>query len=73
MTKNKKKSALDAELIESVDLSSSPDETVIIFKATRPLTEAEHEQLSQKVRYENEKSGVKVVLMPYACKVGGDK
>ncbi|MDP4158388.1 MAG: hypothetical protein Q8911_01310 [Bacillota bacterium] len=70
MAKGKKK---DAELIEGVDLSSKPDETIIVFKATRPLTESEHEQLSQKVRYENEKSGVKVVLMPYTCEVGGDK
>ena len=45
---------------------------VIIFKALRPLDEKEHRQLSDKIRYEAEKSGLKVVLMPYTCELAGD-
>jgi hypothetical protein len=59
-----KKKTSEAEVVKETEAKT------IIFKATRPLTEEEHKQLSNKIRYENEKSGVKVVLMPYSCEVG---
>ena len=46
------------------------EETIIIFKADTPLTQAEHEQLSEKVKYEAGVSGVKIVLMPFTCELG---
>lgn len=39
-------------------------EGVILLKATRPLTAKEHEELSQKLRYEEENTGLKIVLVP---------
>ncbi|MEF3313321.1 hypothetical protein PV433_31005 [Paenibacillus sp. GYB004] len=42
------------------------NETVILWKATMPLSESEHEELSNKLRFEQENSGVKIVLVPYS-------
>ena len=47
-------------------------DTVIVFKASRPLSKKEHDQLSEKVRSESEKSGVKAILMPYSCEISAD-
>lgn len=44
-------------------------ETVVLWKATRPMNSAEHEQLSQKLRFESEQCGVKVVLVPFSVDV----
>ncbi|WP_408626407.1 hypothetical protein [Alkaliphilus metalliredigens] len=46
---------------------------VIYFKATKPLTKQEHEQLSDKVRYESEKTELKIVLVPFSCDLGGEE
>lgn len=40
---------------------------ILVFKATRPLSESEHTQLSNKIRQEHEATGIKIVLMPYTC------
>ncbi len=42
------------------------NETIVLWKAKTPLTDTEHEQLSQKLRSEQEQSGVKIVLVPYS-------
>jgi hypothetical protein len=60
----RKKTAVDAEVV-------STGEAVVVWKAKRPLTTTEHEQLSHKLRFEEEQSGVKIVLMPHVCDVGG--
>lgn len=39
-------------------------ETIIIFKVTRPLMTHEYDELSMRVRAENQASGLKVVLAP---------
>lgn len=45
------------------------DNKVLIWKANCPLSEVEHEQLSAKLRFEHEQSGVKIVLVPYSVTV----
>lgn len=45
----------------------------LIFKATRPLDEGEFKLLSEMVRHEEEKSGIKIILMPYSCGLEEDK
>lgn len=44
----------------------------LIFKPNMKLTAKEFEVLDKQVRIENEKSGVKIVLMPYSCEVVED-
>jgi hypothetical protein len=44
-------------------------ETAIVFKATKPLMKEEFELLSNMVKYENEKTGLKIVLMPFSCEI----
>lgn len=44
-------------------------DTAIIFKAKRPLDKGEFELLSDMVKHENEKTGLKIVLMPFSCDV----
>ena len=44
----------------------------LIFKPNTKLTAKEFEVLDEQVRIENEKSGVKIVLMPYSCEVVED-
>ncbi|CQR73308.1 hypothetical protein SOV_50910 [Sporomusa ovata DSM 2662] len=41
-------------------------ETVVVFKVNRPLMDYEYDELEKRVRLENEKSGVKIVLVPYS-------
>jgi hypothetical protein len=42
---------------------------VVYFKAIRPLTLEEHRQLSDKLRYEAEKSGLNIVLIPASAAI----
>jgi hypothetical protein len=42
---------------------------VVYFKAIRPLTLEEHQQLSDKLRYEAEKSGLNIVLIPSSAAI----
>ncbi|AIQ26956.1 hypothetical protein P40081_01080 [Paenibacillus sp. FSL P4-0081] len=53
-----------AAKIEGVDLSNQASETVLLWKATRELSAEEHEQLSIKLRQEQEHAGIKIVLVP---------
>jgi len=41
------------------------DNTIIYFKANRPLTTQEHQSLHEKIEIEMKKSGLKVVLVPF--------
>jgi len=49
-------------------------ETIVIFKVNRPLMPHEYEELEKRVRQENEKSGLKIVIAPYSVdvKLAGD-
>lgn len=58
-----------AAKIEGVDLSNQASETVLLWKATRELSAEEHEQLSIKLRKEQEHSGIKIVLVPLSVDV----
>ncbi|AFQ46268.1 hypothetical protein [Desulfosporosinus meridiei] len=49
---------------EAVEVKQT--EGVLYLKATRPLTVREHEELSQKLRYEMEKTGLTIVLVPFS-------
>ncbi len=49
----------DAEIVKQT-------ETIVIFKVKRPLMPHEYEELQKRVRLENEKSGLKIVLSPYS-------
>lgn len=42
----------------------------IIFKANKALNRTEFNLLSDMVKSEEEKTGLKIVLMPYSCEVG---
>ncbi|WP_220376450.1 hypothetical protein [Cohnella lupini] len=68
--KRSDKKTPDAVMVEGVDLSKKADQTVMIWKATRPLTDREHEQLSDRLRYESEKTGINIVLVPFSVEVG---
>jgi hypothetical protein len=63
MPKNRKANSKVQQLEKVVN----DKETIIVFRALKKLTDIEHEQLSGKIRFEEEKSGVKIVLMPYSC------
>jgi hypothetical protein len=61
MTKKKIKHEEVEEIAEKND--------IVFFKAKRPLTEDEHKLLSEWLRYEAEKSDVKIVLVPFSVDV----
>ena len=44
-------------------------ETIVVFKVNRPLMDHEYEELEKRIRQENEKSGLKIVLAPYSVDV----
>lgn len=39
-------------------------ETMVIFKVKSTLTQQQHEALAERIRYENEKSGLTIILVP---------
>jgi hypothetical protein len=56
----KKKSQDKVELVKETDF-------LLVFKANKPLRESEFKLLSDLVRHEEEKAGVKVVLLPHSA------
>ncbi|WP_375104940.1 hypothetical protein ACDZ28_13605 [Paenibacillus sp. RS8] len=58
-----------ATKIDGVEASSLTGETILLWKATRELSEVEHEQLSIKLKQEQEHSGIKIVLVPLSVDV----
>ena len=54
--------------VESTEILEQT-ETIVIFRVNRPLMSHEYEELEIRVRQENEKSGLKIVLAPYSVDV----
>jgi hypothetical protein len=44
-------------------------ETLVIFKVNKPLTESDFKALSNRIKFENAESGLKIILAP--CIVDG--
>jgi hypothetical protein len=42
---------------------------VVIWRANRPLTEQQHEEIARKLEVEHERSGLKVMLVPNSAEV----
>lgn len=55
-------SKLDTNLISEV----AKTETVILFHVNKPLNEHEYAELETRVRAEESKSGLKIVLAPFS-------
>ena len=60
----------DKKIAEVTKVAETKD-TTIIFKINRPVSGLEHESISKKIRAEEERSGVKIVLIPYTCDLAG--
>jgi 2,3-bisphosphoglycerate-independent phosphoglycerate mutase len=56
---------LDAEKLVTVQAAVP----VVIWQANRPLTEQQHEELSRKLQSEQDRTGVKVMLVPNSVDV----
>lgn len=54
-----------AKAITAEQITNPAGETVLLWKATMPLSDSEHEHLSNRLRFEQEHSGVKIILVPY--------
>lgn len=52
--------------VDGVQLTNQEGETVLLFKVRAPLNEQEHEMLANKVRTEQERSGIKIILVPFS-------
>ena len=65
----RKETETEVEEIKKEDLSSGPDQSVLFLKANRPLTVQEHEELSRKLRYEEENTEIKIVLVPFSLDI----
>lgn len=50
---------------EGTEMAASA-EGIVVFKINRNLTADEYEELQKRVRLENERSGVRIVLAPYS-------
>lgn len=70
MTRTKQKQTepevVKAGELSGMDQSTQQDQTVILWKVTRPITTKEHTYLSNKLRHEAEKSGQNIILVPYS-------
>lgn len=53
--------------IEGAEMKNEAEETVVLWKATMPLSVEEHQQLSAKLRHEQERSGVRILLVPFSA------
>ncbi|WP_379135994.1 hypothetical protein [Paenibacillus sp. sgz500958] len=58
-----------ATKIDGIESSTLTGETLVLWKATRELSAEEHEQLSNKLRMEQEHAGIKIVLVPLSVDV----
>lgn len=56
---------VNTELTEIVEQTG----TIVIFKVNRPLMDFEYDELEKRVRQENEKSGLKIVLAPFSVDI----
>ncbi|MEC0370880.1 hypothetical protein [Paenibacillus chibensis] len=54
------------DAVEKVDEVKTGDGIVVLWKANRPLSSTEHEQLSEKLRAESSLSGLRIVLAPFS-------
>lgn len=54
------------EIVSGVDHGTKDEQTIILWKVTRPITTKEHMYLSNKLRHEAEKSGQNIILVPYS-------
>jgi hypothetical protein len=69
----RKKQLKDTTQITSVDTGNAGgDQTVLVFRATRPLMDAEHASVLKRLRAEEERTGVKVILVPYSVEMKED-
>ncbi|WP_208652575.1 hypothetical protein [Paenibacillus lautus] len=57
---------------EKADEVKVGEEVLVIWKANRPLSITEHEQLSEKIRFESDRSGARIVLAPFSVEVAVD-
>jgi hypothetical protein len=64
MAKTKKKP--EAEPVVGFDLANGNDETVVVWRAVRPLTNIQHEQLRAKLEREQTATGIKIMLVPFS-------
>ena len=55
----------DAEKLVTVQTSVP----VVIWRANRPLNEQQHEELVQKLKKEETRSGIEILLVPYSVDV----
>lgn len=56
----------DAKEVKGIDLSTEKDRCVLVVRATRPLTEPEHEMVKRKLEAEQAASGVSIIFLPNA-------
>jgi hypothetical protein len=69
MAKKKGTASQIAEAIPVLDEAieqSIGKQIILVFKVTRPVTDREFEIIETRLRNQEEKSGVKIVLMPYS-------
>jgi hypothetical protein len=66
-----RRKTVEAEPTDIV-VTSPTGQKVVIWKATRPLTTHEHEQLSTKLRYEEEQTGLTIMLVPFTVDVDAE-
>lgn len=67
MAKSKKEKASNLEALPVLER-----ENVLVFKVTRPVTDTEFVRLEQRLREQEEKAGVKIVLIPHSVKLKED-
>ncbi|MEX1308586.1 MAG: hypothetical protein AB1Z19_08665 [Eubacteriales bacterium] len=67
MMAKEKETVIKADDVEVVEVKRT-DET-IIFKVNQPVPAKRFELIDEMVRKQVEKSGLKIVLMPYSCDV----
>ena len=55
--------------VKGIDLSTEKGRCVLVVRAMRPLTEAEHEMVKSKLEAEQAASGITIILLPNAVEL----
>ena len=66
-----KKGTEDVVIEDATEIKK--DETAVYFKAIKPLTTQEHENLHEKIEIEMKKTGLKVILVPFLVDLDDSK
>jgi len=65
----KKATKATTEQVAGLDLATGESKTVLVYRATKPLTQAQFELAASMLKREHSKAGVAVLVIPFSVEL----